>query len=170
MKLNLIVVLVFSHFVFAYFAQEKERSLISLQFGMNYLDFQTGLAYTHSWDRIQGLSGLEFGINRTIFQSRPFPRITIGGAYKLVTRKYFFIGPMLTFSHSILKINKQSNYLTSWNELYLGARMELGSKWRFVYTMAAGWQNERYFNTYLNRKSGVNSVGFNVNLGLAYAW
>jgi hypothetical protein len=48
--------------------------------------------------------------------------------------------------------------------------MELGTKWRFIFSMAAGWQNERYFNTYLNRKSSVNSLGFNVNVGLAYAW
>jgi hypothetical protein len=90
--------------------------------------------------------------------------------YKVVTKNNFCFGPQLTFSHSLLKINKASPHLTSWNEMYLGARMEVGTKWRFIYTMAGGWQNERYFNTYLNRKSSVNSLGFNVNVGLAYAW
>lgn len=152
------------------FAQDTLNSAIVVQIGMNNLDFQTGLAYVHNWDRIQGFSGLDFGINRTFFQSRAFPRLTVGGAYKLVIKKKFFFGPMLSIGHSILKVNKDSKYLNVWNELYLGTKMEYGETWRFVFAMAAGWQNERYFNTYLNRKSGVNSVGFNVNMGIAYAW
>lgn len=151
-------------------AQDSLKSAVTLQVGMNNLDFQTGIGYAYSWDRFQALSSIELGINRSVFQGRIFPRLTIGGAYKLVTKKKFYFGPMITFSHSILKVNKLSTHLTSWNELYAGARMELGTKWRFIYSMAAGWQNERYFNTYLDRTSGVNSVGFNVNLGLAYAW
>lgn len=170
MKLNLFVVLVFSHFVLACFAQEKKHSVISLNLGMNRLDFQSGIAYGYCWDRLQVISSLEVGTNRSIFQRRIFPRLTIGGAYKLISKYNFCFGPQLTFSHSMLKLNKVSTHLNTWNEIYLGTRMELGTKWRFIYSMAAGWQNERYFNTYLNRKSSVNSLGFNVNVGLAYAW
>jgi len=137
---------------------------------MNNLDFQAGLGYARNWNRIQGFSLIEFGINRSFFQNRLFPRVTFGSAYKLVTKKNFYFGPMLSYSHSILKVNKQSNHLHSWNELYVGTRMEYGIRWRFVFAMAAGWQNERYFDTYLNRKTGANALGFNVNLGLAYAW
>jgi hypothetical protein len=170
MRLKLIVLLVFSYFALPSFGQENQRSIISLQLGMNRLDFQTGINYGYSWGRMQAISSIEVGINRSMFQGRIFPRLTIGGACKLISKHNVCFGPQLTFSHSFLKLNKVSTHLTSWNEMYFGTRMELGTKWRFIYTMAAGWQNERYFNTYLNRKSSVNSLGFNVNVGLAYAW
>jgi hypothetical protein len=170
MRLKLIVLLVFSYVALPSFGQENQRSIISLQLGMNRLDFQTGINYGYSWGRIQAIASIEVGINRSIFQGRIFPRLTIGGAYKFVNKKNFCFGPQLTFSHSLLKLNKVSTHFNAWNEIYAGARMEVGSKWRFIYTMAAGWQNERYFDSYLNRKSSVNSLGFNVNLGLAYAW
>jgi hypothetical protein len=170
MRLNLLALLVFSHFAFTNFGQQNQRSIISLQLGMNRLDFQSGIGYGYTWGRLQAISSIEAGINRSVFQGRIFPRLTIAGAYKFVNKHNFCFGPQVTYSLSFLKLNKVSPHLTSWNEIYAGARMEVGSKWRFIYTMAAGWQNERYFNTYLNRKSSVNSLGFNVNIGLAYAW
>ena len=170
MRLKLIVLLVFSYVALPSFGQENQRSIISLQLGMNRLDFQSGIGYGYSWGRMQAISSIEAGINRSVFQGRIFPRLTIGGAYKFVNKNNFCFGPQLTFSHSLLKLNKVSTHFNVWNEIYAGARMEVGSKWRFIYTMAAGWQNERYFDTYLNRKSSVNSLGFNVNVGLAYAW
>lgn len=170
MRLKLIVLLVFCYVALPSFGQENQQSIISLQLGMNRLDFQSGITYGYSWGRIQAIASIEIGINRSVFQRRIFPRFTVGGVYKLVSKNNFCFGPQLTYSHSLLKLNKMTTHLNSWNELYLGARMELGVKWRFIYAMAAGWQNERYFDTYLNRKSGVNSIGFNVNIGLAYAW
>jgi hypothetical protein len=170
MRLKLIVLLVLSYFALSSYGQETQRSIIALQLGMNRLDFQSGIVYGHSWGRMQAIGSFEVGINRSIFQGRMFPRLTIGGAYKLVSKNNFCLGPQLTYSHSLLKLNKLSTHFNAWNEIYAGARMEVGSKWRFIFMMAGGWQNERYFNTYLNRKSSVNSLGFNVNIGLAYAW
>lgn len=152
------------------FAQDSLSNKLSFQIGMTRMDFFTGVHYARKMHAYQPLAAIELGINRTFFQSRIFPKVSIGGSYFVIDKQKFVFGPSLSFSYSLLKVNLSSSYLHQWNELYGGLHFEVGSKIRFSSNLSAGWMNERYFNQVTQRKSGVNSLGFNFNFGVLYAW
>lgn len=151
-------------------SQDTLKNKLSFQVGMTRMDFFSGFTYAKDIHKIQPFVSIEIGINRTIFQSRLFPKISIGCAYWLLKRNNFRFGPQLSYASSILKINLNSSHFNLWNELYAGLRIEVGSKVRFFTVLSGGWMNERYFNTFDQRYVGVNSLGFNPYIGLCYAW
>lgn len=152
------------------FAQDSLSNKLTFQVGMTRMDFFSGIQYARKMNAYQPFAAIEFGINRTFFQSRVFPKVSIGGNYLVIDKKKIIFGPSLSYSYSLLKINLNASHIHQWNELYGGLHIEVGSKIRFTSTLSAGWMNERYFNQITERKSGVNSIGFNVNLGMLYAW
>ena len=141
-----------------------------LTFGMNRLDFFSGFNYSKRFRCIQPFSALEFGVNRSIFQNRIFPRLSLGVNIFIVSNKKFHFGPYISHSYSLLKINANSTHIHHWNELYFGTRTEVGNKFRFTNSIATGWMNERFYSQTTKRDVGVNSVGFFVNIGLSYVW
>lgn len=147
-----------------------EKNQLGINFGMNRMDFFTGIHYARKIDQFQIYSSIDLGVNRTFFQKRLFPRISVGGSYLFVVKRNFSIGPQISYSYSTLKVNKNTTHFHQWNELYLGSRMEIGDKIRFTNVIFGGWMNERYFNQLTNIKGGVNSMGFYFNLGISYVW
>lgn len=151
-------------------AQDSLKNQIGISGGMNRMDFMSGVNYSREINQFQVFSSVEFGINRTIFQKRIFPRLSIGSSYFLFESPNFRIGPQLSYSYSSLKVNNNTDHFHQWNEIYLGSRIEIGSRIRFTNVIAGGWMNERYFNQLTNRKAGVNTMGFYFNLGISYVW
>ena len=151
-------------------SQDSLNNSIGIQLGMTRLDFFTGFRYARSFDKLVPFCTAEMGINRTIFQSRFFPKLGIGSSYFIVNKPKLKIGPQLSYSHSLLKVNSTSNHFHNWNEVYIGGRMEIGSKIRFTLDVNGGLLNERYYNQISKKKEGVNSLGFNGNIGLLYVW
>ena len=146
------------------------KKQVGLVFGMSRLDFFSGLYYSKQLRHIQPFTSLEFGVNRSVFQKRIFPRISLGMNYFLVSNKKLHFGPYLSHSYSLLKINSNSNHYHHWNELYFGTRTEVGDKWRFTNSIATGWMNERFYSQTTKIVTGVNSLGFYANIGLSYVW
>lgn len=145
---------------------------VGLVFGMSRMDFFTGLNYSQSSLNLPGLEpfvSLEFGVNRTFFQSRLYPRLSIGIVYKALNRNKFSVGPAISYSYSILKVNLQSAHFHQWNEVYAGYKLSYGQKFKVTNMAVVGLMNERYFNQLTERTDGVNSIGFYFNLGLTYA-
>lgn len=151
-------------------AQDSLKNSIAIHFGMNRLDFFTGVQYSKKINQLNAFSSFEVGVNRTIFQKRFFPRISFGASYFMLNKQKVSIGPQLSWSYSVLKINKNTDHLNQWNEIYLGAKIEIGSRLRFTNVISGGWMNERYFSQLTNKRAGVNSMGFYVNIGLSYGF
>lgn len=151
-------------------SQDSLNNSIGIQIGMTRLDFFTGFRYARSFDKLVPFCTAEMGVNRTIFQSRFFPKLGIGSSYFIVNKPKLKIGPQLSYSHLLLKVNSTSNHFHNWNEVYIGGRMEIGSKIRFTLDVNGGLLNERYYNQISKKKEGVNSLGFNGNIGLLYVW
>ena len=151
-------------------SQDSLNNSIGIQLGMTRLDFFTGFRYARSFDKLVPFCTAEMGINRTIFQSRFFPKLGIGTSYFLLNKPKLKIGPQLSYGHSVLKVNSASNHYHNWNELYMGGRLEIGSKIRFTLDVNGGLLNERYYNQFSKEKEGLNSLGFNGNIGLLYVW
>lgn len=141
-----------------------------LQVGLNRMDFQFGVNYSYNKYSIKPFASVEFGINRTLFQNRFFPRISVGADYALLKGSSIQFGPELSYSCSVLKVNKSSNHSHQFNELYGGLFFSFGNKFQFKTALLTGWQNERYFSTYSGKKEGANTLGFSINFGMNYAF
>lgn len=159
---------------FSFLAQNRAtndfKKQVGFTFGMNRLDFFSGCYYSKELRFIQPFASAEFGVNRSIFQKRLFPRLTVGAKYFAVDKENFHFGPYISHSYSFLKINANSSHFHHWNELYIGTRTEVGDKWRFTNSIATGWMNERFYSQTTQRVTGVNSIGFFANIGFSYVW
>ena len=159
---------------FSYFAQSHSindlKKQVGLAFGMSRLDFFSGCYFSKEFRNVQPFTSAEFGVNRSIFQKRIFPRLSVGLNYFVVSTKKFHFGPYISHSYSFLKVNANSNHFHHWNELYIGTRTEVGNKLRFTNSIATGWMNERFYSQTTNRVTGVNSLGLFANIGLSYVW
>ncbi len=151
-------------------SQDSIKNSISAQFGMTRLDFFTGVRFARTYKKWVPFSSAEIGINRTIFQSRFYPKVGIGCSYFCLNKNKFKVGPQLSFAHSLLKVNSTSSHFNQWNEVFIGTRIEIGSKIRFPIEVNGGLLNERFYNQISNKKEGVNSLGFNANIGVMYVW
>ncbi|MEN9998451.1 MAG: hypothetical protein RI922_1441 [Bacteroidota bacterium] len=166
MRLILIFLLAFS--LRSHGQEDKNR--LGIQVGFNRMDFQVGLMYKYDHYALKPFASLEFGMNRTFFQHRIFPRVTFGGEYCLIKGKNLQVGPQLSYSYSFLKVNKISSHMNKYNELYGGLYLCAGGKLQFKMALLTGWQNERFYSTVTNKMSGANTLGFTMNLGLNYAF
>lgn len=151
-------------------AQDSTLNNLSLQIGLSQLDFFTGIRYGKTIHHIEPFIIGEIGINRTIFQSRFFPRFTGGVVYYFLEQKKIKLGAKMSYGYSVLKVNKNTDHFNQWNEIYIGTHFEIGSKVRFTNELNTGLLNERYFSQMSKQIEGVNSLGFYVNVGVCYAW
>lgn len=151
-------------------AQDLAGYSISLSTAINRMDLYSGVRLGKQTHRIETGFSLESGINRTIFQTRFFPRITFDGSYFFLQRETVQLGPVLSYSYSLLQINKESGSFHHWNECYGGYSLSIGKTLRFRHTLTAGWMNERFRSQISQEKEGVSTLGFYSSIGLSYAW
>lgn len=151
-------------------AQDSLFRKVDVHFGMTRMDFFTGVQYSMQVHQWQPFVMLETGINRTFFQNRIYPRVSLGSAYFFLKKGKYKFGPQVSYSYSVLRINKNTSHYHQWNEVYLGSRIEFGSKFRFTNVISGGWMNERFYNQLTNKRSGVNALGFYFNFGICYVW
>jgi hypothetical protein len=151
-------------------AQDSTLNRVGLQGGMTRMDFQFGINYKYDHFCVKPFASFEFGVNRTVFQQRIFPRFTVGAEYCLLKARKLQFGPQLSYSYSFLKINKSSTHLNQFNELYGGLYFCYGRKVQFKMAFLTGLQNERFFSTYVGKNEGANSLGFSINCGVNYAF
>jgi len=134
----------------------------------------TRFDYFHSFDYSQYLNkcevsmGIGYGINRSVFQQRLFPKVQLQATYNFIEQPKFQLGPSVYGAFSWLKINKMSNYFTNWSEFYGGLSWTYGGQWKIGQTIVAGYVSERFFNTIAERKTSVGNWGFSVSLKLVY--
>lgn len=171
LSLNVRLFLIILSFLpFITFAQHATVNRAGLQVGMNRMDFQLGAVYKYEKHSIKPFAAIEFGINRTIFQKRFFPRFSVGADYSLIKSSAFQFGPQIVYSYALLKVNKNTNHFYQFNELYGGLYFCYGQKVQVKMALLTGWQNERFYSTYLGKHEGANSLGFSINCGVNYAF
>jgi hypothetical protein len=134
------------------------------------MDFFSGITYTRKNKILVPYVSFQTGINRTYFQSRFFPRITVGTTYEIFNKGKFYLAPCLSYSYSLLNLNKKTQDFHHWNEVYSGIKWSVGKKWRFTNTIQGGWMNERFKSQLTNSSIGANSVGFYTEIGILYAF
>lgn len=147
----------------------QETSSIELTVGISKFDFFSTLNYTKPFGKLSPHASLGFGINRTFFQNRFYPRFTIGSTYKILQKNKFSIGPRLDYSYSFLNVNRNANTWHRWHELNGGLDLKLGGKLFYCMTVQAGIGWERYPNQYTNGSDAVFFFGYYGSMGIGYA-
>lgn len=151
------------------FGQEAAQS-VNYRLNVTRFDFFTGLEYTKRIQSFQPFAALEFGINRSIFQQRFFPKMAVGLSYDLVRNEQWMLGPSLQTSYSLLKVNRSTNHFHQWNELMIGLRLETGKKWKYICLAEYGLVVETYFDQVTKKNERIGSYGYVLSMGFGYAW
>ena len=134
------------------------------------MDLFSGLRVSRQISRLEPAVSFEMGINRTFFQSRFFPRGSVGLNVSLIEMERFRLGPAFSYSYSFLKVNKMVGSIHQWNEMYGGYALSWGKTWRFCHSAMTGLMNERFRSQITEKKEGVNTLGYYFSFGVAYAW
>lgn len=116
---------------------------LALKIGVTRLDFFLGPELSFINKRLLFIGSVETGVNRTFFQQRVFPRVSIGFGYHYVVKE-LGLEPLIMISHSVLKLSDHQNSRHSWTESYLGYRLTIGGNWKFVNEIMGGWIAESY--------------------------
>lgn len=144
----------------------------SLNYRLNItrFDFFTGIEYARNYNAFHPNVAFEVGINRTIFQERFFPKISVGFTYDLLKNEKIVLGPTMHTSYSILNVNRNSDHFHQWKELMVGVRLETGKKWKYIFNSEYGIIGETYFDQNKQGRETVTSFGYVISMGIGYAW
>lgn len=109
-----------------------------------------------------------YGINRSLFQQRFFPKLSVGTNYFLLDKPKFQLGLRVNYSLSYLNFSKSPNGHRFWNEFYGGLTYYVGQKWKFGQSFLVGYFAQTQKNTLLNRTETHGSFGYNFSICLRY--
>lgn len=163
-----VLYLIFSP-TFIIFSQEKESvPRISTSFGVTRFDIFHSVGFSRNFKRFQPEIAFSYGINRTIFQQRLFPKMSISTTYNFVQKEKIEVGPIVYYAFSVLKLNASSSKRNYWNEFYGGIEWNYGDKWKIGQQLTAGYFVENYFNTIHSKRLNVSNWGYYFNIKLTH--
>lgn len=146
-----------------------QNQFISTSISFNRMDYFHSLNLSKKIQKWEIGAGAGYGINRTIFQQRFFPRLQINTGYCVLQKKKWSIEPTVSICFSWLKVNKSSKYFTNWTETLGGFTWFYGEKWAIGQTLQLGYQFENYHNSITNQRQFVGVWAYSFDLKLRYA-
>jgi len=149
------------------FAQEHR---LSTSIGVTRYDYFHSIDYSIKNKKLEASAGAGYGINRSYFQQRFFPKLQLLVGYNFFQQPKFEFGPSFYTSFSWLKINKLSDRFTNWNEFFGGFSWSYGRNWKIGQTICAGYFTESFFSTLLNERDRVGNWGYYINLKLIHVF
>ena len=150
-------------------SKTQVQHFVDLNFGVNTFDFFAGIDYSRSYGRSLPSAGIAFGVNRTFFQGRIYPRISMGNTFHLVDREKFKLGPNVRYSYSILEVNRAESRWHQWHEVMGGVHLRYGSRLMFVFELEGGWMAERFYDQVMEDRRTHHSIAYWTSIGLSYA-
>lgn len=154
--------------LFNYSVSLAQEYRVSSSVGVTRFDFFHSVDFTLQQQKWELSTGFAYGINRTYFQQRFFPKVQFQTEYNFIHRPKFELGPCIYTSFSWLKVNKSSKHFTNWGEFFGGISWSYGGKWKVGQTITAGYFTESYFSTLIQKRDRVGSWGYFVNLQLIH--
>lgn len=134
---------------------------------MTRFDFFQGLEIQNCKKAFQPFFGLSCGLNRSIFQLQPYPRLSVGFFYDEEDDEKVQAGPIFMQSISILKVDASIKGYDVYSECYGGLALQYGGKWKVYTRVLAGWLYHKFPST--EGSYSVHSAGFSVGIGLIYS-
>lgn len=146
----------------------SQKNFITSRLTANRIDYFHEFGYTRSVNNWEVGGGIGYGINRTVFQQRFFPRFNIQGAYAVLKKNKFQLQPTFALGFSVLKINKLSDKFTNWTETLGGFSWFYGDKWAIGQTLQLGYLFENYFNSIQGKREFVSVWSYYIAINVRY--
>lgn len=156
--------------IFVFSLNCRAQHQVALSLGMNRFDLQLGAGYAYNIKQFQVHGKFDIGINRTFFQQRFFPKISVGGSYDVFKNEVYFLGPQINLSFYTLNYNLDVGKPTFWLDALPGIQFAYGTKWKAILNGFIGpaWQwdhslnEDKYIKTFF--------VNFEGSIGCAYTF
>jgi hypothetical protein len=146
------------------------QNTVSTSVSFTKLDFFHGVEYSRKFDAFEVFTGFEYGIVRTAFQSRFFPKMKIGAGYFPLNRERFQLGPVFQYGFSYLQYSKTPKGITNYHELNTGLRWKYGKKWQIGQTLLLGGLWERSYNTIYQKNKTYGTWGYVLQIDFGYVF
>ena len=134
------------------------------------MDFFTGIQAYKNINRWSICAGIETGVNRTFFQKRVYPKISIIGSYRFISKSSFNFYILGNYAFSLCEINQISDSFHYWNEIYGGFGIEFGNRFRPFLNTSTGLIQEFFHSNFDNKILRFNTLGFQGTIGLKYVF
>ena len=157
-------------FIFFYNTSISQNR-ISTSISYSKLDIFHGFEFEKSInDKFNLHAGFEYGIVKSLFQSRFYPKVKVGGSYYLIDRKKIDLLAITQYSFSSFKFYRLTNDFVQYHEANLGVRWRYGNKWKIGQTVFIGGLWERSRNTLFNSKQSNIMLGYTFQIDCTYAF
>jgi hypothetical protein len=145
------------------FAQKEFRTVTDI----TAFDYFQGVEIQGLKSRVQPYGGCTVGINRSIFQGAFYPRLTLGLFIDEDDEGAIKFGPVVAESVSLVRVmNKVEPDV--YNELYAGAMLQIGKRWKCSFRFLGGWLYHRFAS--VDGFYVVNSIGCSGSIGIGYVF
>lgn len=133
-------------------------------------DFFHGVEYGRGFNSWNVLAGFEYGIVRSVFQSRFFPKVKAGIFYSALQKEKFRLGPVVQYSYAYLRYSKVPEGETHYHELNAGLRWRYGKKWQIGQTLLVGGLWEQGMNHIYKKTMVSGTWGYVIQMECIYAF
>ena len=147
------------------FGQEQSLSVHS---GFNRMDYFSGVQYSFSKTRWETSASIDIGTGRTFGQWRLFPRFSIQEGYVVQLGEKSRVAPLISYSYSLLRVNRINDSFHHWHELLGGGSYSYGQKWRILVQAKGGLLAEHFRSTLSGKYRLFNAIGYETMLGIQY--
>lgn len=161
---------VFLIFLVLIFTQSKSYSqskTLSTSIAITRFDFFHSFEFEFQPSKFALNVGLGYGVNRSIFQQRFYPRINFGSTYYWLNREKFRIGPSLIYALSFIQLNSSSKIIF-WNEANAGLTWSYGNKWKVGQTILVGYVAESHYSTIEKKRTHAGTLSYLASIKLIY--
>ncbi|MCO5259355.1 MAG: hypothetical protein M9916_04355 [Crocinitomicaceae bacterium] len=146
------------------------QNTVSTSFSFTKTDFFHGVEYGRSFHSVDVLVGVEYGIIRTYFQSRFFPKVKILSFYNVVNKPKFKTGVGIGYDYSLYRFGTTSKDITQFHALNGGVRWSYGKKWRIGQTLLIGGLWERNYHVMDKKYRSYGTLGYVLQIDFTYAF
>ena len=143
---------------------------VSSIFSMTRMDFFAGIQGVRNINHWSVGAGIETGVNRTFFQQRFYPKISLFGNYQFIIKSRFRFYALGSYALSFCKINNLNDSFHYWSEIYGGIGIDFGNRIRPFINTSIGLIEESFKNSFENKILRFNTLGFQGAIGLKYVF
>ena len=164
------ILVLFNIFLFFQLSAQASKWFVGASGSVTRMDYFIGPEAQFKKERLQSEVSFTCGANRTFLQGRFFPRIALGLGYSVDNRPHFSFSPLLKVAYSLLNLRTTTNAFHHWEEVYGGIGCRFGDKWVVHLDLLGGWMNEQFYDSYSGDLRNDASLGYELEIGLGYAW
>jgi hypothetical protein len=120
-------------------SQDDKNSAVTLNFQYHPYDFFLGIGYQYAPQKWEHEARIGFGINRSIFQTRLYPKLTYQFGRRFIIYRTFTCTPFIRLDGSLLDVSSDKNRMVlKWFDPSLGLKLSNGKQLKYGVSAGIG--------------------------------